>query len=155
MDCTSVYIMYLLLVGKVLSYINSCRLFNAKSCLYIYIKYIWFVKNILNKPELIFLHTVAWLQVFHSNTNNSIQCYLFICTQLNGFKYCYVTLTIHFNSVIYQHIVKWLNSSIWPIDGTLISTIILGHSWSGSNGNESAIYIPQNSRAGASPSDAV
>ena len=28
--------------GQVLWYINYCRLFNAKSCLYIYIKYIWF-----------------------------------------------------------------------------------------------------------------
>ena len=28
--------------GWVLSYINDCRLFNAKSSLYIYIKYIWF-----------------------------------------------------------------------------------------------------------------
>ena len=30
------------LVGWVLWHINHCRLFNAKSSLYIYIKYIWF-----------------------------------------------------------------------------------------------------------------
>ena len=28
--------------GWVLWHINHCRLFNAKYCLYIYIKYIWF-----------------------------------------------------------------------------------------------------------------
>ena len=30
------------LVGWVLWHINHCRLFNAKSSLYIYIKYVWF-----------------------------------------------------------------------------------------------------------------
>ena len=28
-----------------LRYINPCRLFDIKSCLYIYIKYIWFVNE--------------------------------------------------------------------------------------------------------------
>ena len=32
-----------------------------------------------------------------SNTNNSIQHYLFICTQSNGSKYCYVSQTIQLN----------------------------------------------------------
>ena len=43
-----------------------------------YISNIWFVNesfdgNILNKPELIFLHTVKWFQVLLRNTNNSIK----------------------------------------------------------------------------------
>ena len=41
---------------------NLCMLFNAKSYLYIYIKYIWFINeeivgNIWNKPQLICLHS--------------------------------------------------------------------------------------------------
>ena len=35
-----------------------------------------------------------WWWWFLSNTNNSIYCWLFVCTQLNGFKYCYVTVTM-------------------------------------------------------------
>ena len=38
-----------------------------------------------------------------ANTSNSFQLYSFICTQLNGFSKS-----------------KWLDSSIWSIDGTLM-----------------------------------
>ena len=48
--------------GLVLWSINHCRLFNAKSCLYIYIKYIWFV-NILLIILFIYL-----LMLNYSNT---------------------------------------------------------------------------------------
>ena len=48
----------------------------AESCLYIYIKYIWFVNSFfeifLNEPKLILLYNVKWFQVFLSNTNISI-----------------------------------------------------------------------------------
>ena len=40
-SCLYLYIKYIWL-GLVLWRINHCRLFNAKSSLYIYIKYIWF-----------------------------------------------------------------------------------------------------------------
>ena len=60
------------------------------------------------------LHTVNWLQVLLPNTNNSIQHYSFVDTQLNGFQYS-----------------KWLNSYIWPIDWTLTSTTTSGQSGSG------------------------
>ena len=36
------YQIYRISIGLVLWHINHCRLFNAKSCLYIYIKYIGF-----------------------------------------------------------------------------------------------------------------
>ena len=49
--------------------------------------------TISNKPELIFFHIVKWFQVFLSNTNNSIYYYTFVSTKLNGFKYCYATVT--------------------------------------------------------------
>ena len=44
----------------------------------------------LNESELICLHTVKWSQVLLPNT------YSFVWTQLNGFKYCYLTLVILF-----------------------------------------------------------
>ena len=62
--------------GLVLWHIKHGRLFNAKSSLYIYIKYIRSVNILLitisNKPKLLFLSTVKWFQVFLSNTNNFI-----------------------------------------------------------------------------------
>ena len=48
----------------------------------------------------------------------------FVCTQLNGFKYS-----------------KWLNISIWPIDGTLTDTTAPGQSGFGSNGNEGVLHV--------------
>ena len=65
----------------VLWHINYWRLYNAKYCLYIYIKYIWFVN--------IFLITFL----------NELQ--LIFCTQLNGPKYCYVTVIIKHQSFVY------------------------------------------------------
>ena len=69
-------------------HINHCRLFNAKSFLYTYIRYIWFVKHILlvmflNEPKLIFLHTVKWFQQLLSITNNSIKHQSFLYPQIN------------------------------------------------------------------------
>ena len=91
------------------------------------------------------LHIVKWFQELLSNTNN------FICTQLNGFEYCYFTLAILFN-ILHLRTVKYfqvllcntnnsiqqlngfkykkgLNISTWPIDGTLTGTTTPGHSW--------------------------
>ena len=51
----------------------------------------WFViekfvgKIIFNKQEFICLHTVKWFQILQSKINSSI------CSQLNGFKYSYLT----------------------------------------------------------------
>ena len=61
-----------------------CALFITKSFLYIYIKYM-ISKHILqltflNKPELIFLHTVKRLHLFLSNKNKSIYYKLFVST---------------------------------------------------------------------------
>ena len=62
----------------------------------------------------------------------------FVCIQFNGFKYS-----------------KWLNSSIWPIDGTVTGTTTLGQSGPGSNSNEGVFHIPQSSKMGTSPLDAL
>ena len=51
-----------------------------------------------NKPELILLYTIKWFQVFLSNTNISIYNLSFVCRELNGYKYCSVSLTIQLNS---------------------------------------------------------
>ena len=75
-------------------------------------------------------------------------------SQLNGFKYSNET---QFNSisVICLHTVKWLNSSIWPIDRTLTGTTTLGQSGPGSDSNEGILQIPQSSGTGNSPSDCL
>ena len=62
----------------------------------------------------------------------------FVCTQLNGFKYS-----------------KWLNSSIWPIDGNLTGTKTPGQSRIRCHNNNEVLQIPQSSRTGTSPSDTV
>ena len=90
-------------------HINHCRLSNSKSCLYIYIRNIYhleihFLENILKRAWAHLLHTVNWLQVLQSKTNNSIYYKSFVCTQLNGFKNCYVTVTIWHQSFVCTHI---------------------------------------------------
>ena len=57
------------------------------------------VTVILNEPKFICLLIVNWFQVLLSDPTSSV------CTQLKGFKYS-----------------NWLDSSIWPIDGTSTST---------------------------------
>ena len=54
-----------------------------------------------------------------------------ICPQLYGFNYLIVFLR------------KWLNSFIWVIDGTLISTNTMGMSWPKNYGNEEIFHISQ------------
>ena len=50
---------------------------------------------------------------------------------------------------------KWLNCSIWPIDGTLRGTSNPGQSGPGINGNEGVLHIPQSFRIQTSASDSV
>ena len=52
-------------------------------------------------------------------------------------------------------IVNILKSSTWFIDGMLTVTSTLEQSRLGSDGNEGVLHIPQNSKTGSSPSDAV
>ena len=50
------------------------------------------------------LRTVKWFQVLLFNTNYSIRRHSFVCTQLNGSKYCYVPQTIQLNiSHLFTH----------------------------------------------------
>ena len=56
-----------------------------------------------------------------------------VCTQLNGFSYS-----------------RWLNSSNWPIDGTLTGTKTPVHSGPCSNGNKWILPIFQSFENGAS-----
>ena len=51
----------------------------------------------------------------------------FVCTQLNGFKYSYLTLIINI---------------VWPINETLTITTNPGQSRLGSNNNEGVLHIP-------------
>ena len=72
---TYMYWIYMIWCGWVLLHVNHYRLFNAKSSLYIYAKYMIcqqiLLITFLNEPELIFC-TVKWFQVFLFNSNNSI-----------------------------------------------------------------------------------
>ena len=63
------------LVGQVLRHISHCRLFNAKSFLYIYIRYIYMICRhitFLNKPELIFAHGYMVLSIAISQSQFNI-----------------------------------------------------------------------------------
>ena len=85
----------------------------------------------------------------------------FVCTQLNGFKNCYLIPIIQINQsfVCIQlndfKFRKWLNISIRHIDGTLTIITILGQSGPGSNSNEGVLHIPQSSRTETLPSDGL
>ena len=58
--------------GGVMAY-QALSVFNAKFCLFIYSKLIWFKEMFLNeKEELIFLYTVKWFQLLQSKRNNFI-----------------------------------------------------------------------------------
>ena len=60
---TNILNIYKVWFGWVLWHINFCWLFNAKSCLYIHIKYMYnLLITFLNEPEF-FLYTVKWFQV--------------------------------------------------------------------------------------------
>ena len=112
------------MVGCVLWLINPCRLFNGKSCSYIHTGYIWFVNaefvgnSFLMSPSI------------------------FVCTLLNGFKYCYLTLVIQFN-INGLKSSKWSYISILPIHGVITGIFTLGQRGTGSNGNEVIFHIFQ------------
>ena len=78
----------------------------------------------------------------------------FICTQSNGFKYFNSPLEILFNINGFKSS-KWLNSSIWPIDGTLTGATSPDQSETRSNSNEGVLCTCQSSRTRVSPSNAV
>ena len=113
-------------------HMNHCRLFNAKSSLYIYIKFIWFglvgfyglptlVGYSMPNPLYIYTHIYNLLKHFENNILK--QAWALFCTQLQYFKYCYITVTIYHQSFVCTQI-----SSIWPIYGTLSGTTTLGQS---------------------------
>ena len=136
-----------------------------------------FVDTFFNEPELILLYTVKWFQVFLLSMNISIYYLSFVCTQLSGFKYCYVSLTIH-QSFLYtqstsviqliDQIVIFLKiqfniSDLFALSLnvkqfylTLSGATTLGQSGPGSDDNEGVLYIPQCfSITGAIPSDCL
>ena len=68
-----------------------------------------------------FLSSVKQFQVFRSNVNMSIYNLSFVCVQFNGFKYCYVSLTIQLNNHLFtqQHLIKFMISIDYIFKGTL------------------------------------
>ena len=74
----------LLGLGWVLWHINRYKLFNAKSYFYRYIKYM----------------TSKAILKMHFQTSLSS----FFCTQLNGYNYCYITVTLWHQSFIWLYL---------------------------------------------------
>ena len=108
--------------GWVLWHINLYRLLNAKSSLYIYIKYKYdlktrFVYNIIVRAGEFFVLTVRYFQELLYNGHN-------------------LTLIICLHTVC----------SIWFINMILSDATTPGKSGPGSNGNEGVLQIPQISR---------
>ena len=126
----------------VLWHINHCGLVNAKFSLYILDIFdlkTHLVDNIFKRTWGHLLHTVKLSQELIFNSYYSSLHYSFFCTQLNGSKYCYVSVQLNINhlfthslmikqfyfkqfnlaEVICFHSVWMSNSSIWPIDRTL------------------------------------
>ena len=77
--------------------------------------------------------------------------------QLNGFNYCYLTLTILFDiNHLFAHseVVRSIaNSSIWAIDRNLSGATTPGQSGPERNYNEEVLHIFQSSRTRASQCD--
>ena len=74
-------------------------------------------------------------------------------TASKSFKYCYSSLI---TLVICLHTVKWVKSSIWPIDGTSSGTTTPSESEPRSNDYEGVLHIPQSSSIiGATRSDGL
>ena len=79
----------------VLWHINHCRLFNAKSGLYIYIRYIW-----IGLFWFYGISTIVGYLMLNTVYTYILDIYM-ICkhksTKLNSSKYCNVSLTIQLN----------------------------------------------------------
>ena len=60
-------------------------------------------------PTIQFRRTFKEFQILLFCTNNACQHYLFVCTQLNGSNYYYVSLTIHLDI---SHLFTQLNGQI-------------------------------------------
>ena len=84
---------------------------------------------------ILYLHAVKWLQVLLFNTNNSIQHYSFVCTQLNGNNYYNVSFKVQFNISHLFPQSSLVNSFIRTIYGTLTGTTTPGLSGPGDNRN--------------------
>ena len=99
----------------------------------------------LNELELIYLYTVKWFQALLFNTNDSSQHYLFVCSQVNGFKYYNLILTIQYNVnqllalkliilstlFIRLHSLKWFNPLLFNTNNSCqhYSFLLLTGKW--------------------------
>ena len=140
----------MIFIGWVWWHINHCGLFNAKSSLYLYIKYIWVllvgfdgISTLFHINHLFVDYEVITMLLFNSNC--SIQHYFFICTQLNCFPYYYVSLTTQLNiSHLFSQTLNikqlYLTNS-WNLSDATTP----GHSGSGRDCNEWVLCIPQSS----------
>ena len=116
--------------GVVLWHINSCRLFNTESPLYIYM---------ICKHRSTQLNSSKYFYVY---VTDSIKHQSFVYTQLNDETVLFLTIQFSINTQ-FTHTLDV--SSIWSIDRTLSGATTPGQSEPGNNGNEGVLYIPQSS----------
>ena len=91
------------------------------------------------------------MQVLPSNTNNSIQHNSFVCTQLSGSWYCFVSQSFVYtvkwskNSISYNSILhkSFVYTQIKCHFHFLSGVTTPGLSWPGSNDNKGIFHIPQ------------
>ena len=69
------------------------------------------IQTTLNDSQYCYPTLIILFNIIHS----------FICSELNGFKHCYIIIIICVQLNGFESS-RWLNSSIYPIDGTLIGT---------------------------------
>ena len=86
------------------------------------------------------------------STNNSIQYYSFVYILLNGFKYCYVSLTIQFSITHLFSLFKCQTVLFDQQIGPYLVPPLGARVDRSSNGNEGVLHIPKSSRARASAS---
>ena len=120
----------LILFSLISLHISHCKLFNAKSYLYIYIKYIYdlwthFVDNIHKGAWAVFLHPVKWFQLLLYNSHNF-----------------YIS-----------HSFALIFSSLWPIVKTLLGATTPSQNGCRSNSNNRIYHIFQISKSEVLSSD--
>ena len=94
-----IYIKYMIWFGWVLWHINHCRLFNAKSFLYIYIRYM-IPRYTLNESELIFF--AHRKMILHISIKYE-QFYLLLIICLHAVK-CFQLNSIRYQSFVYTQL---------------------------------------------------
>ena len=138
----------------VLWHINHCRLFNAKTSLYIYIKYLRFCLVQFSDILTIVDYLIPY-PLFTYILNIYMTCKHILFDDILKWAWALFLPKIKWFQVLLYHrhnstsvICLHTVCSIWPIDRTLSGANTLSQSGPESNGNEEVLHIPPISKAG-------